>query len=95
MSCHSAPAEWKISAGMIAVDERPSSSSTTVTSSIGSSLSSLALSSSAFRARPLACVNPPQTQYLFYFTDRQGVTHFETNEQDFERDKQTYGLSGS
>ena len=47
------------------------------------------------KAAIMACVNPPQTQYLFYFTDRQGVTHFETNEQDFERDKQTYGLSGS
>ena len=47
------------------------------------------------KAAILACVSPPQTQYLFYFTDRQGVTHFETNEQDFERDKQTYGLSGS
>jgi UPF0755 protein len=47
------------------------------------------------KAAILACVNPPQTQYLFYFTDRQGVTHFETNEADFERDKQTYGLSGT
>lgn len=47
------------------------------------------------KAAIMACVNPPQTQYLFYFTDRQGVTHFETNEADFERDKQTYGLSGS
>ncbi|HYR48978.1 MAG TPA: endolytic transglycosylase MltG [Candidatus Eisenbacteria bacterium] len=47
------------------------------------------------KAAITACVNPPQTQYLFYFTDRQGVTHFETNEADFERDKQTYGLSGS
>ena len=47
------------------------------------------------KAAIMACVNPPQTQYLFYFTDRQGVTHFETNEQDFERDKQTYGLSRS
>ena len=47
------------------------------------------------KAAITACVNPPQTQYLFYFTDRQGVTHFETNEQDFERDKQTYGLSRS
>jgi UPF0755 protein len=47
------------------------------------------------KAAITACVNPPQTQYLFYFTDHQGVTHFETNEQDFERDKQTYGLSGS
>ena len=47
------------------------------------------------KAAIMACVNPPQTQFLFYFTDRQGVTHFETNEADFERDKQTYGLSGS
>jgi cell division protein YceG involved in septum cleavage len=43
----------------------------------------------------LACINPPRTNYLYYFTDRQGVTHFETNQQDFERDIQTYGLSGS
>ncbi|HYM66044.1 MAG TPA: endolytic transglycosylase MltG [Patescibacteria group bacterium] len=43
----------------------------------------------------LACVNPPQTNYLYYFADRQGVTHFETNEQDFERDIQKYGVSGS
>ena len=42
-----------------------------------------------------ACVNPPKTDYLFYFTDRQGTTHFETNEADFERDKQKYGVSGS
>ncbi len=42
-----------------------------------------------------ACVNPPKTDYLYYFTDRQGVTHFETNEADFERDKQKYGVSGS
>lgn len=42
-----------------------------------------------------ACISPPQTNYLFYFTDRNGVTHFETNQQDFERDIQTYGLSGS
>jgi len=43
----------------------------------------------------MACVNPPQTQYLFYFTDRQGVTHFETNQQDFDRDIAKYGTSGS
>lgn len=42
-----------------------------------------------------ACVSPPKTQYLFYFADRQGVTHFETNEADFERDQQKYGVSGS
>ena len=42
-----------------------------------------------------ACINPPKTNYLFYFTDRQGTTHFETNERDFEADKQKYGVSGS
>ncbi len=47
------------------------------------------------RAALLACINPPKTNYLYYFTDRQGTTHFETNEQDFERDKQKYGVSGS
>jgi UPF0755 protein len=47
------------------------------------------------KAAILACINPPQTQYLFYFTDRQGVTHFETNQQDFDKDIQKYGVSGS
>lgn len=47
------------------------------------------------KAALLACINPPQTQYLFYFADRQGVTHFETNEQDFNSDIQKYGVSGS
>ena len=47
------------------------------------------------KAALLACINPPQTQYLFYFTDRQGVTHFETNEADFNRDIQKYGEGGS
>jgi UPF0755 protein len=47
------------------------------------------------KAAILACVNPPQTQYLFYFTDRNGVTHFQTNGADFEREKDKYGLSGS
>ena len=47
------------------------------------------------KAALLACINPPQTQYIYYFADRSGVTHFETNENDFERDKQTYGVSGS
>ena len=42
-----------------------------------------------------ACINPPKTSYLFYFTDRQGTTHFETNEQQFEADKAKYGVSGS
>jgi UPF0755 protein len=47
------------------------------------------------KAALLACINPPQTQYLFYFTDRQLTTHFETNQQDFDRDIQKYGVSGS
>ena len=47
------------------------------------------------KAALLACINPPQTQYLFYFADRQGVTHFETNLQDFNSDIQKYGVSGS
>jgi UPF0755 protein len=42
-----------------------------------------------------ACVSPPKTDFLFYFTDRAGTTHFETNEADFERDKARYGVSGS
>jgi UPF0755 protein len=47
------------------------------------------------KAALLACINPPKTSYLYYFTDRQGTTHFETNAQDFENDKQKYGVSGS
>ena len=42
-----------------------------------------------------ACVNPPVTSYLFYFTDKPGTTHFETTEAQFEADKQKYGVSGS
>ena len=47
------------------------------------------------QAAMLACIQPPQTNYLFYFTDRLGTTHFETNESDFNRDIQKYGVSGS
>lgn len=47
------------------------------------------------KAAMLACVNPPKTAYLFYFTDRSGMTHFETNQQDFDREIQKYGVSGS
>jgi UPF0755 protein len=42
-----------------------------------------------------ACINPPKTNFLFYFTDRAGTTHFETNQQDFDRDVAKYGTSGS
>ena len=51
--------------------------------------------SSPGKAALLACVTPPKTAYLFYFTDRSGTTHFETNQQDFDRDIQKYGVSGS
>ena len=44
------------------------------------------------KAALLACINPPKTAYLFYFTDRNGTTHFETNQADFERDIQKYGV---
>jgi UPF0755 protein len=47
------------------------------------------------KAALLACINPPKTNYLYYFTDRKGVTHFETNKQDFDRDIANFGLSGS
>jgi UPF0755 protein len=47
------------------------------------------------KAALLACINPPKSNYLYYFADRVGVTHFETNFQDFERDQLKYGLSGS
>lgn len=47
------------------------------------------------KAALLACINPPRTNYIYYFADRQGVTHFETNAQDFENDKAKYGVSGS
>lgn len=42
-----------------------------------------------------ACINPPKTSYLFYFTDKQGTTHFETNQQQFDADVAKYGVSGS
>lgn len=42
-----------------------------------------------------ACIDPPKTNYLYYFTDRQQTTHFEATDQQFESDKQKYGVSGS
>jgi UPF0755 protein len=47
------------------------------------------------KAALIACINPPQTPFFYYFTDRTGITHFEKTQQEFERDIQTYGLSGS
>jgi UPF0755 protein len=42
-----------------------------------------------------ACVTPDQTNFLFYFTDKQGTTHFEATQNQFEADKQKYGVAGS
>jgi UPF0755 protein len=42
-----------------------------------------------------ACINPPKSTYLFYFTDRQGTTHFESTQQQFDSDVAKYGVSGS
>ena len=47
------------------------------------------------KAALMACINPPATNYLFYFTDKQGTTHFETNQADFDSDIKKYGTSGS
>ena len=47
------------------------------------------------KAALAACINPPVTNYLFYFTDKQGTTHFETNQADFDSDIKKYGVSGS
>jgi len=45
------------------------------------------------KAALLACINTPQTSYLYYFTDPDGVTHFETNENDFCRELQKHGMN--
>jgi len=45
------------------------------------------------KAALLACINPPATAYLYYFTDPDGVTHFETNQNDFCRELQQHGMS--
>ena len=42
-----------------------------------------------------ACLTPGQTNFLFYFTDKNGVTHFEATQAQFESDKEKYGVSGS
>ena len=41
-----------------------------------------------------ACVEPEKTDYLFYFTDKQGVTRFARTLDEFERLKQQFGVSG-
>jgi peptidoglycan lytic transglycosylase G len=42
-----------------------------------------------------ACVNPPKTDYFYYFTDRQGNTHFESTLDQFNADVSRYGVKGT
>ena len=41
-----------------------------------------------------ACVTPDDDNYLFFFTDPNGVTHFEKTSAEFNADMQKYGVSG-
>jgi UPF0755 protein len=41
-----------------------------------------------------ACVEPQKTDYLYYFTDPKGVTHFDRTLAEFNQDQQKYGVSG-
>ncbi len=41
-----------------------------------------------------ACVNPENNDYLFYFTDKSGTTHFEKTIDQFNSDIQKYGVAG-
>ena len=40
------------------------------------------------------CVNPEKNDYMFYFTDKNGTTHFEKTLQEFNNDINKYGVSG-
>jgi UPF0755 protein len=42
-----------------------------------------------------ACVNPPKTGFFYYFTDRQGKTHFEATLDEFNADVSRYGVKGT
>lgn len=42
-----------------------------------------------------ACVNPPQTDYLYYFTDKANRTHFEKTLDQFNADTAAYGVKGN
>ena len=42
-----------------------------------------------------ACVNPSKSGFYYYFTDRQGSTHFEATLDQFNADVQRYGVKGS
>lgn len=41
-----------------------------------------------------ACINPQKSDYLFYFTDPQGTTHFDRTSSEFAADIRKYGVAG-
>ncbi len=41
------------------------------------------------------CANPEQNDFLFYFTDKTGTTHFEATFEQFQADMAKYGVAGS
>jgi UPF0755 protein len=41
------------------------------------------------------CVSPEKNDFLFYFTDKNGTTHFEKTIDQFNSDIQKYGVAGS
>lgn len=41
-----------------------------------------------------ACVNPQKTDFLFYFTDPKGVTHFDRSAEEFAADTRKFGVAG-
>jgi UPF0755 protein len=40
-----------------------------------------------------ACLNPDKTDFMFYFTDPKGVTHFQQTAAEFEQQKSQYGVA--
>lgn len=41
-----------------------------------------------------ACLNPPQTSYIHYFTDGRGVTHFSSTDAEFLQQQRQFGVAG-
>jgi UPF0755 protein len=41
-----------------------------------------------------ACLTPPKTAYLYFFTDPQGAAHYAATYDEFLRQQQQYGLAG-
>jgi UPF0755 protein len=39
-----------------------------------------------------ACINPEKTDFMFYFTDPKGVTHFQKTSAEFDQQKKQYGV---